>query len=77
MSEKSHCLSHQSNFNSNSEHLENSKAKQAQTTVQTCLEVNVKDCRVRMRFRSDAVPDLEYDIALMLLDIFRNRPDKE
>lgn len=73
MSEKSHCLSYQSN----SEHLENSKAKQAQSTVQTCPEVNVKDCRVSMRFRSDAVPSLEHDIALMLLDIFRNRPDKE
>ena len=77
MSEKSHCLSYQSNPISNSEHLENSKANIAQTTVQTCPEVNVKDCRVRMRFRSDAVPDLEHDIALMLLDIFRNRPDKE
>ena len=77
MPENPHYLSHQSNLNSNSEHLENSKAKIAQTAVQTCPEVKVKDCRVRMRFRSDAVPDLERDIALMLLDIFRNRPDKE
>ena len=77
MSEKSYCLSYQSNLISNSEHLENSKANIAQSTVQTCPEVNIKDCRVRMRFRSDAVPDLEHDIALMLLDIFRNRPDKE
>ena len=77
MSEKSHCLSYRSNFIPNSEYLENSKANIAQSTVQTCPEVNVKDCRVRMRFRSDAVPSLEHDIALMLLDIFRNRPDKE
>ena len=77
MSEKSRCLSYQSNPISNSEHLENVKENTAQSTVQTCPEVNVKDCRVRMRFRSDAVPDLEHDIALMLLDIFRNRPDKE
>ena len=76
MSEKSHYSSHQSNINLNSEHLENSKANIAQSTVQTCPEVNVKDCRVRMRFRSEAVPDLEHEIALMLLDIFRNRPDK-
>ena len=77
MSEKSHCLSHQPNPISNFEHLENVKENTAQSTVQTCPEVNVKNCRVRMRFRSDAVPDLEHDIALMLLDIFRNRPDKE
>ena len=77
MSEKSHCLSRRSNPISNSEHLENVKENTAQTTVQTCPEVKVKDCRVRMRFRSDAVPDLEHDIALMLLDIFRNRFDKE
>ena len=77
MSEKSHCLSHQANPISDLENLENSKAKIAQSTVQTCPEVNAKDCRVRMRFRSDAVPDLEHDIALMLLDIFRKRSDKE
>ena len=77
MYEKSHCLSHQSNLNSNSAHLENVKANTAQSTVQTCPEVNVKDCWVRMRFRSDAVPDLEHDIALMLLDIFRNQSNKE
>ena len=59
-------------------HLENPIANENVTmTVQTCPEVPVNDCRVRMRFRSDAVPDLEHDIALMLLDIFRNRPNKE
>lgn len=59
-------------------HLENLIANEnVTTTVQTCPEVPVNGCRVRMRFRSDAVPDLEHDIALMLLGIFRIRPNKE
>ena len=59
-------------------YLENPIANEdVRPTVQTCLEVTVNGCRVSMRFRNNAVPDLEHDVALMLLDIFRNRPDKE
>ena len=64
--------------NGDNSHLENPIANEnVRPTVQTGPEVNVKDCRVCMRFRSEAVPDLEHEIALMLLDIFRNRPNKE
>ena len=64
--------------NGDTSHLENPIANENVTmTVQTCPEVPVNGCRVSMRFRSDAVPDLEHDIALMLLDIFRNQPNKE
>ena len=64
--------------NGDGSHLENPISNEnVRSTVQTCPEVTVNGCRVSMRFRNNAVPDLEHDVALMLLDIFRNRPDKE
>ena len=59
-------------------YLENPIANEnVRPTVQTGPEVTVNGCRISMRFRNDVVPDLEHDIALMLLDIFRKRHDKE
>ena len=59
-------------------YLENPIANEnVRPTVQTGPEVTVNGCRVSMRFRNNVIPDLEHNVALMLLDIFRNRPDKE